>query len=88
MPKIDREDDNGGFEDNKKNPSHNIFDEKVNIKAVKTDLLNSRDISFLGPVFIGSPKSQGAMVVYDTGSDWLTIKSFLTDKNSHKIIDE
>lgn len=88
MSKLDREDDFGGFEDNRRKPSFNIYDSKVNIRAVKTDLLNSRDISFLGPVFLGSPKSQGAMVVYDTGSDWLTVKSYLTEANSHKQIDE
>lgn len=37
---------------------------------------------------MGEPKSQGAMVVYDTGSDWLTIKAFITDEFSNKKVDE
>lgn len=28
------------------------------------------------------------MVVYDTGSDWLTVKSYITEIGSHKRIDE
>ena len=54
----------------------------------RTDLLNARDVSYLGPVFIGTPKSQGAMVVYDTGSDWLTVKSCLTDTHCNKRVDK
>lgn len=79
MPNMDVEDDAGGFRDNQKNPTHNIYDEEENSHAFRTQLLNSKDVSYLGPVFIGTPFSQGAMVVYDTGSDWLTVKACLTD---------
>jgi len=39
-------------------------------------------------VFIGTPYSQGAMVVYDTGSDWLTVKACLTDQHCNKKVDK
>ena len=86
--KLDVEDENGGFVDNKETGMQNIYDSKSNLKAIRTELLNARDISFLGPVFLGSPKSQGAMVVYDTGSDWLTVKSCFSEGLCHKKIDE
>jgi hypothetical protein len=57
MPRMDVEDDNGGFEDNRKHPSHNIYESQTNSKAFKTELLNAKDISFLGPIFIGTPRS-------------------------------
>ena len=60
------EDDAGGFRDNQMNPTHNIYDSEENAQAFRTTLLNSKDVSFLGPVFLGTPFSQGAMVVYDT----------------------
>ena len=88
MPKMDIEDDNGGFEDMPSNPTRNIYDSVTNMRAVKTELLNAKDISYLGPVFIGSPRSQGAMVVYDTGSDWLTVKSCFTEQHCHMKIDQ
>ena len=51
-------------------------------------MYNARDVSFLAPIFIGTPTSQGAMVVYDTGSDWLTVKSCITDNHCNKKIDK
>jgi hypothetical protein len=51
-------------------------------------MYNARDVSFLAPVFIGTPRSQGAMVVYDTGSDWLTVKACITDKHCNKKVDK
>jgi hypothetical protein len=77
----DLEDEMGGFIDTPGSPNLNYIDALDNGKAFKTTLLNNRDVSYLGPIFIGQPKSQGAMVVYDTGSDWLTIKSCLTDQH-------
>ena len=88
MPNMDVEDEAGGFRDNQQNPTHNIYDSEENLKAFRTQLLNSRDVSYLGPVFIGTPYSQGAMVVYDTGSDWLTVKACLTDQHCNKKIDK
>jgi hypothetical protein len=37
----------------------------------------------LGTIYIGSPVSQKAKVVLDTGSDWLAIKSCLSDAHCH-----
>ena len=39
-------------------------------------------------MFLGLPNSQGAMVVYDTGSDWLTVKSCITKNRCNQKIDE
>lgn len=88
MPHMDVEDDAGGFRDNHQNPTKNIYDAEENLQAFRTQLLNSKDVSFLGPIFIGTPFSQGAMVVYDTGSDWLTVKACLTDQHCNKKIDK
>jgi hypothetical protein len=55
---------------------------------MRTELLNSKDIAYLGPIFIGSPRSQGSMIVYDTGSDWLTVKACFTEQHCHQKIDE
>lgn len=78
---IDFEDDFGGFVDTPAHPSVNYIDAIDNGKAFRTTLDNNRDVSYLGPIFIGQPKSQGAMVVYDTGSDWLTIKACITEQH-------
>lgn len=53
----------------------------------KSELLNARDVSYLGPIFIGLPKSQGAMIVYDTGSDWLTVKACITEMHCNMELD-
>ena len=87
MPKMDQEDESGGFVDAPAHPSTNLYDQKDSMRAFKTELLNAKDVSYLGPIFIGSPKSQGAMVVYDTGSDWLTVKACFTDQHCHMAID-
>ena len=42
-----------------------------------------RDSEFIGDIFLGTPQSQRATVVIDTGSSWLNIKSHITDKHSH-----
>lgn len=59
-----------------------------NLAAFRTQLLNAKDVSYLGPVFIGTPFSQGAMVVYDTGSDWLTVKACLTEFHCNMKVDK
>lgn len=51
---------------------------------IRSDLENVKDIEFLGNIYIGTPHSQLAKVVFDTGSDWLTIKSCLTEAHCHK----
>ena len=83
LPHMDMEDDAGGFEDRPSLPK-NYHEQQDNLRAFRTQLLNNRDVSYLGPIFIGTPKSQGAMVVYDTGSDWLTVKACLTDQHCNK----
>lgn len=65
-----------------------MYEAKSNVAAFRTELLNAKDVSFLGPVFIGTPMSQGAMVVYDTGSDWLTVKACFNDMHCNKRIDK
>ena len=88
VPHIDKEDDDGGFQDVPGEPTHNLYEKENNVAAFRTELLNAKDVSFLGPIFIGTPMSQGAMVVYDTGSDWLTVKACLTDMHCNKRIDK
>jgi hypothetical protein len=88
LPNIDREDDDGGFVDTPSHPSTNIYDNESNNKAFRAELYNRQDVSYLGPIFIGTPTSQGAFVVYDTGSDWLTVKACLTDMHCNKKIDK
>lgn len=45
--------------------------------------LNSRnDAVYLGTVYMGSPISQPAKVVFDTGSEYLAITSVLCDDNT------
>ena len=35
---------------------------------------NYHDFSYSGTIYLGSPESQAMEVVYDTGSDWLTVE--------------
>jgi len=58
-----------------------MYDSNEDMAAFRAPLINDRDVSYLGPVFIGEPFSQPALVVYDTGSDWLTVKSCYTEKH-------
>jgi len=51
---------------------------------IRNELVNIKDIEFLGEIYIGMPNSQPAKVVFDTGSDWLTIKSCLTEAHCHR----
>mmetsp|Transcript_1194 Transcript_1194/g.2181 ORF Transcript_1194/g.2181 Transcript_1194/m.2181 type:complete len:126 (+) Transcript_1194:246-623(+) len=54
--------------------------EKPNGHRVRmTNILNSQ---YLGDIYFGSPESQHATVVFDTGSNWLTVTSNLC-KNCH-----
>ena len=81
------EDKMGGFIDLPSEKEKNIIEAEGNDKSVRLELTNSGDVSYLGPIFIGMPRSQGAMVVYDTGSDWLTVKSCITETHCHKGLD-
>lgn len=63
-----------------------VSDNEAEIKekhSLRSELTNVRDIEFLGDIYLGSPSSQLAKVVFDTGSDWLTIKSCLTEAHCH-----
>lgn len=82
------EDTAGAFTDYQHSKGKNYFDDVDSKTTFRTELLNAADVSYLGPIFIGVPKSQGAMVVYDTGSDWLTVKACLTDKHCNQAVDK
>ena len=57
MPSLDHEDNDGGYVDRPANPSHNVFDQKDSDGAFRVEMYNARDVSFLAPVFIGTPTS-------------------------------
>lgn len=82
------EDTAGGFVDYHESKGKNFFDDEDSKNSFRTELLNAADVSYLGPIFIGVPKSQGAMVVYDTGSDWLTVKACLTSQHCNEDVDK
>ena len=56
---------------------------KLKLHQMRSELQNVKDIEYLGNIYIGTPQSQKAMVVFDTGSDWLTIKGCLTEAHCH-----
>jgi hypothetical protein len=43
---------------------------KADTRRVLTNILNTM---YFGPIYIGTP-SQSMLLVYDTGSDWLTVE--------------
>ena len=47
------------------------------------ELLNYKDVEYIGEVFLGAPHSQRATVVIDTGSSWLNIKACLDPAHCH-----
>ena len=65
-----------------------MYDDVDATTSFRAELLNAADVSYLGPIFIGEPKSQGAMVVYDTGSDRLTVKSCFTKQHCNEEVDK
>jgi hypothetical protein len=46
---------------------------------LKVPLDNRNDAVYVGTIYIGSPKSQAARVVFDTGSEYLAVTSALCD---------
>ncbi len=46
---------------------------------MQVPLTSRNDAVYMGTVFMGSPKSQPARVVFDTGSEYLAITSSLCD---------
>lgn len=51
------EDTAGSFIDYHESKGRNLFDDKDSKTSFRTELLNAGDVSYLGPVFIGEPKS-------------------------------
>ena len=51
------EDTAGAFIDYHMSKGKNYFDDKDTTDSFRTELLNAGDVSYLGPVFIGVPKS-------------------------------
>lgn len=48
---------------------------KWRLGSSRVELDNEHDFSYTGPIWLGSNSAQQAMeVVYDTGSDWLTVE--------------
>ena len=85
---MNNEDNSGSFTDFWKSKGQNMYDDKDSTVSFRSELLNAKDVSYLGPIFLGLPKSQGAMVVYDTGSDWLTVKSCITEMHCNRRVDK
>lgn len=46
---------------------------------LQVPLMSKNDAVYLGTVYMGSPSSQPARVVFDTGSEYLAITSVLCD---------
>lgn len=83
-----KEDTAGSFVDYYNGKGKNYYDDADSTTSFRAELLNAADVSYLGPIFIGEPKSQGGMVVYDTGSDWLTVKACFTKQHCNEEIDK
>ena len=42
-----------------------------------------KDVEYIALIYVGTPDSMPARVVYDTGSSWLTVKACITKANCH-----
>jgi len=49
---------------------------------LQVPLVSKNDAVYMGTVFLGTPESQPASVVFDTGSEYLAVTSSLCDDNS------
>ncbi len=47
--------------------------------GIRLELTNILNTQYIGQLYLGSPVSQQAKVVFDTGSNWLTVTSDLCD---------
>lgn len=56
-PHIHIEDTDGGFVDSHLKRLTGEKEKKETKRMFKSELLNARDVSYLGPIFIGLPKS-------------------------------
>ncbi len=50
--------------------------------SLKVPLESVNDALFVGTIYIGSPVSQPARVVFDTGSEYLAVTSALCDDST------
>lgn len=46
--------------------------------AIALPLYHIKDVSYLANVYVGAPKGQRARVVFDSGSNWLTVKACIS----------
>jgi hypothetical protein len=58
-----------------------ILDVKDDL-SLKVPLESVNDALFVGTIYIGSPLSQPARVVFDTGSEYLAVTSALCDDST------
>jgi hypothetical protein len=49
---------------------------------LQVPLISKNDAVYMGTVYLGSPESQPANVVFDTGSEYLAVTSSLCDDRS------
>ena len=48
--------------------------------GIRLEMTNILNTQYIGQIYLGSPFSQQAKVVFDTGSNWLTVTSDLCEK--------
>ena len=48
--------------------------------GIRLEITNILNTQYIGQIYLGSPVSQPAKVIFDTGSNWLTVTSDLCDK--------
>ena len=58
-----------------------LIDEKDELK-LQVPLESRNDAVYMGVVYIGTPESQPANVVFDTGSEYLAVTSSLCDDDT------
>ena len=54
-----------------------LVDEDLEVDLIthKVDMTNILNSQYIGNIYFGEPQSQAAKVVFDTGSNWLTVTS-------------
>ena len=64
-----------------------MTDHKADPKMIRVPLENKVNSQYLAQMHFGSPVSQTATVVFDTGSNWLTVSSNLCKNCTKKAFD-
>ena len=59
--------------------SAEAMDDNTSDMALNLPLTSRNDAVYMGTIFMGSPNSQPAHVVFDTGSEYLAVTSALCD---------